>query len=287
MAAGLPERIDYVQQVVAHLHQGCFAPRTDKNMEASHGEVILPVSAREPSEDGTFELIVPDVTGEIWKRAVETNEVAPEWMEKLGTAVGAIVFVRILSRLNVDPIDWVTAAGLMRHQGDAAQPDKIPTQVMLCELLRFLEAKLHGGPNGQTPRVAVVVTAWDLLDSERSVAGPLSYLQKEYPLFAGRLTDVDELDVMIFGMSVLGGDLTKDSAFRAELLASDVESAGYVLFDEDGIAPAPQPVNRVVSHLGAPEPCCPSIGGAAYGWIPARLGESSTSAGMTVVQMSR
>ena len=235
MSAALPERIDYVQQVVAHLHQGCFAPRTDKSTEANPEEVILPVTVRKRGDDDTFDLMVPDVSGEIWKKAVESNELAPEWMEKLETAVGAIVFVRVLSELNVDPVDWVTAKELMVHQGDAAQPHRIPTQVMLCELSRFLEGKLHRGLTGRTPRVAVVVTAWDLLDCERSRAGPVSYLQKQYPLFAGRLADVDGLDVMIFGISVLGGDLTHDSSFRTEFLASDVESAGYVLYEDNGI----------------------------------------------------
>ena len=97
-----------------------------------------------------------------------------------------------------------------------------------------LKRSCIGGPNGQTPRVAVVVSAWDLLDFDRSNAGPLSYLQKEYPLFAGRLADVRELDVMVFGLSIIGGDLTMDSSFRTEFLASDVESAGYTVFDENG-----------------------------------------------------
>ena len=122
----------------------------------------------------------------------------------------------------------------MECQGDNAQPGEMPTQVMLCELLRFLELKLPDRTTGRKPRIAVIVTAWDLLDKERSAAGPRAYLQKEYPLFAGRLADLDRFDVTIFAMSVLGGDPQSDEGFRDKLLDSGLKSAGFVLFDHGG-----------------------------------------------------
>lgn len=234
VSSGLPQRIDYVQQVVAHLHQGCFAPRTEKNTERTPEEVILPVTTRAQADRDSLELVIPDVSGELWEKAVTSNQLAPRWMDTLEKADGAILFVRVLSDLNVDPIDWVTAGKLMLRQGDAAQPHRIPTQVILCELLRFLEESLHRDKNAHGPRVAVVVTAWDLLDHERRGAGPVAYLEREYPLFAGRLADLHSLDVMIFGMSVLGGDLKHDPTFRKEFLAADVNSAGYTVYTDQG-----------------------------------------------------
>ena len=231
---GLPNRIDYVEQLVAHLHKGRFAPRTDKNLEAVSGKVVLPLAA-DPRRGGlASELVIPDVSGEIWKNAVETRELAPEWMQQLEDAFGAMVFVRVLSKLNVDPLDWVADAKLMAHQGSAAQPSKMPTQVMLCEFIRFVEEKLHRDLHTPKPRVAVVVTAWDLLDSERSSAGPAAYIEKEYPLFFGRIEHLEGFDVMVFGMSILGGDLRDDDGFRAQLLASDFRSRGYVVYCSDG-----------------------------------------------------
>ena len=122
----------------------------------------------------------------------------------------------------------------MGYQGDATQPNKMPTQVMLCEFLRFLELKLPDHPTGRKPRIAVIVTAWDLLDKERSAAGPQAYLQQEYPLFAGRLADLDRFDVTVFAVSILGGDPGADERFRDKLLDSDFQSAGFVRFDRDG-----------------------------------------------------
>lgn len=228
-ASGTPDEIRYVEEIVAHLHKGHFAPRTELNLEANQGSVIIPLS----HEEKIGELVIPDISGEIWKNAVETNELAPEWMARLEGAAGALLFVRVLSPVNVDLPDWVTSAELMKHQGDAAQQDKVPTQVTLCEFLRFLELKLPDRPTGRKPRIAVIITAWDLLDQERSAAGPQVYLQQQYPLFAGRLADLDRFDVMIFAMSVFGGDL-QDAEFRNKLLDSDFQSAGFVQFDYDG-----------------------------------------------------
>ena len=233
-ASGTPDEIKYVEDVVAYLHQGRFAPRTGQNLEADKGSVNISLGLEESHEEKISELIIPDMSGEVWKTAVETNELAPERMAQLEGAVGALLFVRVLSPLNVNPLDWVTAAELMKHQGENAQPKEMPTQVMLCEFLRFLELKLPNRITGRKPRIAVIVTAWDLLDNDRSAAGPQAYLQKEYPLFAGRLADLDRFDVTIFAMSILGGDLQADERFRNKLLNSDFKSAGFVRFDHDG-----------------------------------------------------
>ena len=133
---------------------------------------------------------------------------------------------------------------------------KMPTQVMLCEFLRFLELKVPGCPAGRKPRLAVIVTAWDLLDDDRSAAGPEVYLQKEYPLFAGRLADLDRFNVTIFGMSILGGDPQADEGFRDELLNSGLKSAGFVRFAHEGtveeVSDVTRPIAWAIGHRATP-----------------------------------
>jgi hypothetical protein len=230
-----PDEIKYIEDVVHYLHQGSFPPRTDQNLEADQGPITIPLGLEESPEEKIAELLIPDVSGEIWKKAVETTELAPEWMAQLEDAFGVLLFVRVLSDLNVDPLDWVNSAELMEYQGDNAQSDKMPTQVMLCEFLRFLELKLPDRTSGRKPRIAVIITAWDLLDNDSSATRPRAYLEKEYPLFAGRLADLDRFDVAVFAISILGGDLQVDEEFREELLLnSDLESAGFIRFDRGG-----------------------------------------------------
>ena len=118
-------------------------------------------------------------------------------------ASGALLFVRVGSDLDVRPLDWVTSQKMLAKLGTEDDPG-LPTQVMLCELIRFLEVSLADRPDGSHPRVSLVVSAWDLVDSGTFVRGPKAYLEHEYPLLAGRVRDLDHLDVRVFGLAWLG-----------------------------------------------------------------------------------
>lgn len=235
-APEIPPDIQYVEQTLEHLMHGEFAPRSDKSLAVSRHDFVVPVELTEAGNADGFSIVVPDVSGELWKSAVETFEISEEWMEQLQQSVGALLFVRILSNQNVTPLDWVTAERLLKlHPADEDESHKIPTQVMLCELLRFLEYTLQPGKDGARPRVAIVVTAWDLLDAERGAAGPMAYLQTEYPLFAGKLQDTQKVEVKAFGVTIVGGDF-EEAGFRTEFLENgDLQYAGHCVVESDGM----------------------------------------------------
>ncbi|WP_455910505.1 TRAFAC clade GTPase domain-containing protein [Pseudomonas graminis] len=222
-----PENIKYVEDAVTHLHGGSFAPRTDKNLEAGQGALTITLKREDGSD--TAELVIPDVSGEVWKAAVESGEFSIEGMQLLESAQGGLLFVRVLSDQNITPLDWVNSAALMEVLG--GDFEGYPTQVMLCEMARFLEEKLRKSEMGSAPRIAVVVTAWDLLDRERAEAGPRAYLSCEYPLFIGKLDNLEGIDVEVFGMSIVGGDLEADIVFRDLFLERDFESTGFIVTD--------------------------------------------------------
>ncbi|MGB3643357.1 MAG: hypothetical protein WBA15_02665 [Mesorhizobium sp.] len=275
-AERLPEDIAYVDGAVEHLMQGSFAPRSDRNLEV--GRADFSISVRGANGEGELtELMVPDISGELWTRMVATFEISQEWLGVLKEAEGAVVFVRALSDQIVQPLDWVTARNILRldtedeavveaaaegnhepmvaAEADAlpggfeqplhdeaasdavelpSEPD-LPTQVLLCELLRYLDLCLAGPADGGRPHVAVVVAAWDLLDPGVRAGGPMAYLKREFPLFAGRLADAGRLDVKLFGLSVVGGDLEDDDEFRNRFLERDISEQGWVVV-EDGDA---------------------------------------------------
>ena len=230
--AGIPDQIGYIEQIVEHLHGGTFAPRTDQNIDQQSSQVVVPISPNDVKTGDVLNVLIPDVSGEMWRKAVETREVSPDWISQLETSVGALLFVRVLSSDNVMPLDWVNASRLMQHSDN--EDDKIPTQVLLCEFLRLIELKLSERCDGQRSRIGVVVTAWDLLDCEQFVSSPRTYLEKEYPLFVGRLDDLAQrFEFMVFGVSIVGGDL-HESKFREEFLRRDVTAAGFVKFGVGG-----------------------------------------------------
>lgn len=277
-AERLPDDIAYVDGAVEHLMQGSFAPRSDRNLEV--GRADFSISVRGANGEGELtELMVPDISGELWTRTVTTFEISQEWLGVLNEAEGAIVFVRALSDQIVQPLDWVTARNILQldAEGDEAvaaasaegngeplvaaeadalsgraeppldneeeseivelpsEPD-LPTQVLLCELLRYLELCLADRADGGRPHVAVVVAAWDLLDPGVRAGGPMAYLKREFPLFAGRLADTGRLDVKLFGLSVVGGDLEDDEEFRNRFLERDISEQGWVVVEDmDGL----------------------------------------------------
>jgi hypothetical protein len=236
-----PVDIQYVEGGAEHILSGAFAPRSDTNSLPDDLTLDIPVRLASCPDGKEVLVSVPDVSGELWKEAIQRGDVSREWMEALEQASGALLFVRVLSQANVTPLDWVNAAEYLSWAGDGAPKDQngeeihIPTQVALCEMLRFLDETLLR-VNGRPPKLAVLVTAWDLVDEHRRPDGPTTYLKEEFPLFAGRLADCLTLDVRTFGVSVVGGDF-EDPAFTAEFHEGNIDEMGYVVVDdpEDGV----------------------------------------------------
>ena len=224
-----PDEITYVEEALSWQSRGEFAPRSDKNIEESRRNFSVSVRLKSQPATPSIDVVVPDITGELWKSAVETTEIASEWMNELEDAAGAVLFVRIQAESNSAPLDWVTTDRLLTMseltEVDQKKSHGIPTQIALCELLRFLEYTLPQAERGGKPRVAVAITAWDLMDAETAAKGAGAFLRKEYPLFAGRLDDVGRLDVAVFGVSACGGDF-KDEVFKERYLKGEV--TGYV-----------------------------------------------------------
>lgn len=230
-----PVDIQYVEGGAEHILSGVFAPRSDTNSLPDDLTLDIPVRLASDPDGKEVLISVPDVSGELWKEAIQRGDVSREWMEALEQASGALLFVRVLSEANVTPLDWVNAAEYLSWAGDGAPEDEngeetlIPTQVALCEMLRFLDETLLR-VNGRPPKVAIIVTAWDLVDEHRRLKGPISYVQEEFPLFAGRLVDCITLDVRTFGVSIVGGDF-KDPAFTAKFHEGIIDEMGYVVVD--------------------------------------------------------
>lgn len=230
VAAAQPEEIGFVLDTADHLFEGRFAPRS----EHSDGRRDFHVSVVPASGGDSTKILIPDIRGELWLNAVIESEISSDWMAELERADGALLFVRVNSDLNVRPLDWVTSRNLLGKVGQDDDRNKLPTQFFLCELIRYLELTLANRPDGSRPRVSVVISAWDLVDSGKFAEGPEAYLAKEYPMVAGRVQDTERLDVRIFGLSVVGGDLESDAAYRDILLEKGLDGHGWVATREVG-----------------------------------------------------
>lgn len=227
LAAEQPSDIRFVLEVADHLNSGSFAPRSELAAERRDFEIV--VAEAYGGEQAT--IVIPDISGELWLNAVMHSEISTDWMEELQRADSALLFVRVGSELDVRPLDWVTSRSLLSKLGTADDPG-LSTQVMLCELLRFLEVSLADRPNGTLPRVSIVVSAWDLVDAEVFAKGPKAYLEHEYPMLAGRIDDIERLNLRVFGLSIVGGDLKSDAHCRNAVQEGGLDGHGWVAAEE-------------------------------------------------------
>jgi hypothetical protein len=217
-----PTELDFVLESADHLFQGQFIQRSEQTEDRRDFEVT--VAARADGKQA--KIAIPDISGELWWRAVADLDVPPDLMNVLRNASGAVLFLREGSDQNVQPLDWITAKKhLVKMKG--VEDKGTPTQVMLCELIRFLELTLARRPDGGKPRLAVVISAWDLVGTDVFESGPVTYLEEEYPILAGRLDDLETLDVHIFGLSVVGGNLDEE-AFKKAFLEKGIDGQGWV-----------------------------------------------------------
>ena len=225
VAVSQPKDIAYVLDTADHLFQGRFAPRSEHNDDRRDFRICVTSS----SGDSETEIVIPDISGELWRTAVINSEISDEWMQELRGANGALLFVLVNSDQDVRPLDWVSSRRLLAHVGRDDDRNKLPTQVMLCELIRYLELTLSDRPDGERPRLSVIVAAWDRVDDATCRSGPMDYLANEYPLVAGRLKDTTRMDVRSFGLSVVGGDLEVDEAYRDAFLDKAFDEHGWVV----------------------------------------------------------
>lgn len=222
-AAEQPEDIKFVLEVTDHLFAGGFAPRSEHTDLRRDFEVV--VASTQNGQKAR--VVVPDKSGELWLNAVIDGEIDPDWMKELRQADGALLFVRVGSDQDVRPLDWVTSRMMLERLG-GEEDQCLPTQVMLCELIRFLELSLADREDGGAPRLSFVVAAWDRVDAHQFEQGPVAFLEREYPLVAGRLADLERLDVRIFGLSIVGGDLRNDPEYRQAFLDAGLDEQGWV-----------------------------------------------------------
>jgi hypothetical protein len=236
VASQNPTDIRYVEGGAEHILGGAFAPRSDTNSLPRDLTLDIPIRRADDAGGNEVYISIPDVSGELWKEAIERGDVSQAWMDALLQASGALLFVRVLSEANETPLDWVNAAEYLSWAGEGnpmneeGEEIQVPTQVAMCEMLRFLDETLKRA-EGRQPKVAVLVTAWDLIDAHRRSAGPSAYLKEEFPLFAGKLADCTSLDVRVFGVSVVGGDF-EDPDFTTRFQEGDVNEMGYVAMDD-------------------------------------------------------
>jgi len=163
--------------------------------------------------DGSeFDVAMPDVNGEefldAWEHGTWTEEITP----LVAFAGGVMLFVRANDIVQPELIE-VGHARSSDSDGKAVAPwtPKLgTTQAMLCDLLEQM-SETRGG---QLPPIAVVVSAWDVVEEGLTPEGWLAW---NLPLVDQWLSgSIPPVRFELFGISAQGGDLENEET-RARL----------------------------------------------------------------------
>jgi hypothetical protein len=228
---GLPLELEYLHEGASVLLDGQFAPHTSKD---THQICEIPIAQRDRSDSASM-LVVPDASGELWLDLYGKREWPVQWDNLLTETCGFVLFILVDSPHNVAPMDWIACEHL--YAGKVSpKPTDVPTQVLLVEwmqILRWITNRKVG--HGYVPRLSIVVSAWDRLPADRRHESPQTFLETEYPLLAQFIrAGAHGFDARVFGLSVVGGDLTLDPKFREEYLRSEPLGHGYAICATQG-----------------------------------------------------
>jgi hypothetical protein len=174
------------------------------------------------------DLNLPDLSGELFRLQWATRKATTRYATFAGESSGVMLFIHPKMVKKTPPIflpeeqpalstpvQSISVAAPTEEAAFAAvsarakpwSSDLSPTQVQVVELLQFVKW-LH--PPDNSVRVAVIVSAWDLIHDP---VLPKSWLENRLPLlFQFLIANADRVPFKIFGVSALGGDLVKDIA---------------------------------------------------------------------------
>lgn len=233
---GAPADLFYLNQGVQTQLSGQFVDHTSTPPET---QPLIPIQF-----DGSpAELLIPDRPGEDWNRLFAERRWPDEWLEHITESTSFLIVLRARSEKEPPPMDWLSLQRFMGPGANFAQDKDLsgspPPQAIVVvdwiQLILGLQRAQFGGTI--RPKVGIVVTAWDSLDSETQDAGPVAYVKSEYRiLFDFISNNRKRFDCEMFGVTIFGGDLN-DPAFSSEVVnAEDPKSKGWISLEQDGVA---------------------------------------------------
>jgi hypothetical protein len=253
---GLSVDRTYLNQITADWQACSQVQRTKLEPE----EVVV---LRLASDDTEFELTVPDLSGEAFEQQLVDRKIAVAHNENIQRATGFVLFVHprvkegtrltysrqlsaVLDGAAIQSVAAVVAGS--KAPPSTIEPwsfEKMPTQVALVELLQFI---LEG--SARRVRIAVVISAWDLVEKASFTGTPQEYLSREMPLLRQFLdANNDLLEHTVFGVSAQGGDITVDEQKKALLDLDDALERVKVVHGADVSQDITKPIAWLLEEM--------------------------------------
>jgi hypothetical protein len=166
-----------------------------------------------------IQVTFPDISGESYRFQWTARQMTTQYDARLREAGGGLLFVHsdnIAKPLRIDMAEpLIEAIAVETSTGENSggeappqmpkewDPETSPTQVQLVELLQFMISRDHFQPRF---RLAIVVSAWDLVTLTGKLPSPDDWIAEQLPLLRQFLEANHELfDVSFYGISAQGG----------------------------------------------------------------------------------
>ena len=181
---------------------------------AQAGEALVSMRFREEGSERRLIVFFPDLAGETFEDQWVNRHCSRTYLEAARASNQILMFLhpeklrhgeRIEDYLQEDPDNGDEVLTVVERR-----PERDPTQVILVDLLQILSRPpiLH-----ESLRIAVVVSAWDLIKKAQTQVGvpkeePDIWFEEHLPLLHQFLKNNREwIEFRVFGVSAQGGDL--------------------------------------------------------------------------------
>jgi GTPase SAR1 family protein len=201
-------------------------------------KATVSLSLRDKKTDREVELLIPDLSGESFRLQWSTRKAPAEYVSFARECTAAFLFVH---PSEVKRTHAIKAASDEKLKDDdtslkiSSAPnwsaERTSTQVQLVDIVQLL-LRMREAPTAL--RMAVVVSAWDLIKARVS---PLGWLDSRLPLLSQFLrANQNCFASETFGVSAQGGDLVKD---HERLLQNTAPSSRCIAVKGENIDPVP------------------------------------------------
>lgn len=204
----------YLEEIAQSWSEGWEVDRTKSDQVEN---VAINLKHLQSGTELTLEFT--DLPGERFETAFANRLCSPEFVQLVNESNGMLLFVS--ADRKIDGVTILDALGSDEEDEESAEepltptmstapaedppwiPEKTPLQVQIVDLLQAMQRPPF---EARPPRVAVIVSAWDLTNETEAE----EWLAKRMPLLSQYLTSGQgAVDVRVYGVSAQGGQLSK------------------------------------------------------------------------------
>jgi hypothetical protein len=216
--------------------------RVQRTKPSTEGWVKLNI--QDTSTGIQSDLLIPDLRGEAFEQPACTGQCQTTLLSALNECEGILLFSNVDrgdDTMMLDDIVDIFATGTDLGAGSAIPtqpfiPENMPEEVKIVEFLQMANRRPRAH---KKRRIAVILSAWDLVDETEGIT-PDSWLEAQRPMLSQFLeTNGDSWEFKVFGVSAQGGRLPaeKQHLEKVKIPSKRVRIVGQNIAEHDLSAP--------------------------------------------------